>query len=91
MVELFSEETYLVEFTASADEPRSINVALQRDRGDYATYGGKTFTISTDPILYQFHFRMTTDTDSVARFVMELGTSDIDIKIDNITLIHQEK
>jgi hypothetical protein len=85
-IELINGETYVVAFTASAAEPQSINVALQHDGGDFATYGSKTFTISTEPTSYQFSFTMVAETDSVARFVIELGTSEGRVTFDDFVL-----
>ena len=85
-VDLINGQAYLETFTAWADESRSINAALTFNSGDYHAYESQIFTLSTEPAAYQFDFTMTEVTDPAARFVIEFGTSDVDVYVDDIVV-----
>jgi cyclomaltodextrinase / maltogenic alpha-amylase / neopullulanase len=89
LIELAHGETYVVEFTASAEKSRSINVAFTRDGGDFATYANQSISLSTAPKTYEFSFTMTAATDNAPRFVIDLGDSGNDVTFDNFVLYQE--
>jgi len=87
-IPLESGKTYAVELTASADSARTIHVGLTRDSGDYGSYATETIALTTQPTTYRFTFTMTA-ADPAARFVVEMGTSDVNVKLANLSVSEQ--
>ncbi len=79
--------TYAVEFDGWADAERPINVMLTQDGGSFVSYFSETFGLTTEPTSYRLTFRMGAASDPTARFVVEMGTSDINLKLANFTLV----
>ena len=60
--------------------------ALSRAPGDYGSYATETIALTTQPTTYRFTFTMTA-ADPAARFVIEMGTSDINVKLAALALV----
>ncbi len=88
-IPLVQGQSYAVEFDAWADADRSISIALTRDSGSYDAYAGETFTLTTRRTSYRFAFTMTASTDVAARFVIEMGTSDVNLKLADFKLAEE--
>jgi hypothetical protein len=80
------DKTYELTFQGSADAVRPIDLAIGRDGGAFDSYYRETVNLTTDITTYTRQFRMEQPTDSAARFVVEMGTSDIDVNLDSFIL-----
>jgi len=60
--------------------------ALPRASGNYDGYATETIALTTQPTTYRFTFTMTA-ADPAARFVIEMGTSDINVKLAALALV----
>jgi len=88
-IPLQQDMTYAVEFDAWADAERPINVMLTQDGGSFASYFSETLGLTTEPTSYRLTFTMAAASDPAARFVVEMGTSDINLKLANLTLAEE--
>ena len=79
-------KTYDVLFDASSSQTRTINFGIGEDAGDYSGYFIKTITLSSTMQTYIFTATMTNETDSAARFIIELGGQNGNKNMDNIIL-----
>lgn len=84
-------QKYRVFFDAYADEPREIDVHVQKN-GDPWTYYDSfgRVQLTAEKQTYSFTFTMSHPTDAAARFIFEVGYSDVDLYIDNVSLTTTE-
>jgi hypothetical protein len=79
-------KTYDIQFDASANQTRNINVGVGQDGGSYASYFSQSVSLSTEMKTYKYSFIMNNNTDNNSRFAMDLGNSNVGLKLDNIIL-----
>jgi hypothetical protein len=91
-LKLFQGEEYILEFDAAAEEMRIIQVRVKENEDPYTDYSRIGY-IALNPIggdrsLEQFSYRFNMEnlSDLNCRLVFELGNSESDIFIDNISL-----
>jgi hypothetical protein len=79
--------TYVFEFEAWADSPRTIEAKVGQDGSPWTNYSqiGPTY-ITTQKKTYSYTFTMSSATDYNSRVVINTGTSDVDVYIDNVSL-----
>jgi len=85
-IKLEKGKTYDLTFSASASSARAIQAGVSQDGGAYQTYFNKQIALTTAFLSYSSTFTMTYTTDDKARFYIDLGTSNIGVKLDNIEL-----
>jgi len=80
---------YIFEFDAWADSPRTIEAKVGQEVSPFTNYSkiGTTY-ITTQKKRYSYGFIMENATDNNSRVVINTGTSDIDVYIDNISLVY---
>ncbi|MFC2084271.1 aryl-sulfate sulfotransferase [Bacteroidota bacterium] len=90
-VPLIQGKTYVFEFDAYASDTRIVDAKLERNGSPWENYS------KTNPILinrqkkhYSYKFVMEDPTDYQARVVFNCGNYDIDLFLDNISLIEEE-
>ncbi len=79
-------ENYTVSFYARAESSRDIEVIVGEEGGEYTSYGQGTYTLTTTMTLYTFTFNMTEETDTGARFQINMGLEAVSLYIDNISV-----
>ena len=80
--------TYTVTFDARADSPRNILAAVAMGVSPFWLYNFEpTFSITTEWQTYTYTFTMGFDTDPAARMGFDLGASNADVYLDNISLV----
>ncbi|MBN1974783.1 MAG: aryl-sulfate sulfotransferase [Sedimentisphaerales bacterium] len=84
---LIQGRNYVFEFDAWADSPRTIEAKVGQDVSPWTNYSkiGTTY-ITTQKKHCTYSFTMDNAADYNARVVINTGTSDIDVYIDNISL-----
>jgi len=75
---------YHVEFDAYANKNININAGIGKNSSPYTSYFWKSMTLSTSNKKFSYEFTMEQTTDSIARFVFNLGLSTGNIFIDNV-------
>ncbi|MBN1214721.1 MAG: cellulase family glycosylhydrolase [Candidatus Lokiarchaeota archaeon] len=77
---------YTVSFDARAEDIRDISVSVGEEGGNYATYGARTLTLTTEMTHYEFTFMMEQDSDLNARLQFNMGLDINDVIINNVLL-----
>ena len=86
-IQLVKGETYLLEFDAYADANRPIEVEVRKDGDPWTNYSRKGYTgLSRTKTHHSHEFEMTEPNELKARIVVNVGSSDHDVYIDNISL-----
>jgi len=81
-------KTYDVSFEAYGDDSRNIWPIIGLDTDPWTSYNGFVeFNISTTKQTYSFGFTMTEPTDNNARLQFDMGISNIDVYLDNISVV----
>ncbi|MBN2103039.1 carbohydrate binding domain-containing protein [bacterium] len=81
-------KTYQVSFDAYGDAARQIWPIVALDAEPWTSYSGsQTFSISTTKQTFSFTFTMDHSTDNNARLQFDLGNSDSDVYLDNISVV----
>ena len=86
-IPLIQGEEYLFEFDAWADATRLIEAKVGQDDGSYTNYSKIGYTyVTTSSQHFEYSFTMEDPSDLNVRVVVNTGSSDIDVYIDNISL-----
>lgn len=85
-IPLLNGKLYDISFDASANQARTINVAVSQDGGSYTSYFSQVVTLNTEMKNYSYSFTMNKATDNASRFSMDIANSAIGLKFDNIIL-----
>ena len=84
-------KSYSVLFEAYAASPRQIAFYIRKASDPHTAYSGyQTFALSASKQEFSFTFKMNDPTDSNADFSFVLGTSNVDVFFDDITLTEVE-
>ena len=88
-IPLVQGKTYIFEFDVWADAPRTIEAKVGQDVSPWTNYSkiGPTY-ITQQKKHCSYTFRMDYPSDPNARVVINTGTFNIDVHIDNISLIY---
>lgn len=85
---LINGRKYRLIFEAWADADRVINPRIERNGGNWENYSKLgAVLIKSSRMLFEHEFTMDFQTDYHARLNFNLGTSDADVYLDNISLI----
>jgi len=80
---------YLFEFDAWSDMPRIIEAKVGQDESPWTNYSKIGYSsITPNTKHFRYPFTMQAPSDYNARVVFNAGTSDIDVYIDNVSLIN---
>ena len=80
---------YVFEFDAWSDMPRIIEAKVGQDESPWTNYSKIGYSsITPNPRHFRYPFTMQAPSDYNARVVFNAGTSDIDVYIDNVSLIN---
>ncbi|NIR93333.1 MAG: hypothetical protein GWO08_06550, partial [Gammaproteobacteria bacterium] len=83
-------KTYTVSFDAYAASPRQIAFYIRKASAPHTLYSGyQTFALTASKQNYSLTFTMNDPTDNIADFSFVLGTSNVDVFFDNVTLTEQ--
>ena len=83
-------KTYTASFEARAENPRDIFAFVGMSSGSYEYYNQDyTFSLTTDWQTCTFTFTMTYPTDAAARIGFDIGASDSDVYLDNVSLVDE--
>lgn len=86
-VALEMNKTYRVSFKAKSSQARNIEVKLsQGGDGGWTDYGKGNIAISTEPDLYEYTFKMLSNTHFNARLELNVGGATGSVWFDNIVL-----
>ncbi len=86
-IPLIHGEKYLFEFDARADTPRLIVAALYQDTEPWTGYSNTSYSgLKPEMTHFSYEFKMEAPTDFNARVDFEMGNSDIDVYIDNVSI-----
>ncbi|MBN1996671.1 carbohydrate binding domain-containing protein [candidate division KSB1 bacterium] len=78
-------KTYLISLDAYAEKPRKISLSVQLNSDPWTNYYTfRNINLNTTWKTFRTTFTMHNPTDSKARFLFDLGLSDIDVHFDNI-------
>lgn len=77
-------KTYRVEFNAYASKIRTANVSIGKNSSPYTSYFWKSIDLGTTDKKFSYEFTMQNETDSIARFLLNLGTNTGIIYVDNV-------
>ncbi|MBN2102571.1 carbohydrate binding domain-containing protein [bacterium] len=81
-------KTYTVSFDARAASPRNILASVAMGVSPFWLYNYEpVFSITTEWRTYTFTFIMGFDSDPAARMGFDMGTSNADVYLDNISLV----
>jgi hypothetical protein len=79
---------YVFEFDAWSDLPRIIEAKVGQDESPWTNYSNIGYSsVTPNPTHFRYSFTMQDSSDYSARVVFNTGTSDIDVYIDNVSLI----
>lgn len=79
-------EAYELSLRAAADQNRTVDVIISEDGNDYTNYFTESINLTSELSVFNFSFSMGENTDLDARFVVDMGGSDIDVLLDDISL-----
>jgi endoglucanase len=86
-LQIEKDQMYRVKFRAKADANRSVTTYIGKSSDPWTAYSGYTGNaLSAEAADYTFTFTMKNNTDNTARFVFDLGKSNTNVSIDNISL-----
>ncbi len=89
-IPLIQGEEYLFEFDAWADATRLIEAKVGQDNGSYTNYSKIGYTyLTTSNQHFEYTFEMTDPSDLNSRVVINTGSENADVYIDNISLIQK--
>jgi len=78
---------YIFEFDARADATRLIEAKIGQDQSPYTNYSKSTyFSLKSFSDHFTWEFEMEDPTDANARVVFNMGNSNIDVYLDNISV-----
>jgi hypothetical protein len=80
---------YTATFYARAESPRTIQAWISQSNSPNTVYYNDLFSLTTDWQAYDFEFTMEY-LSSVAQFGFNLGTTDIHVFLDNISLVGEK-
>ncbi len=84
---LQANQNYTMSFYAWADAPRSLRFLIQNVSLGWPPYAYSDIGITTTPTLYELTFNFTNPRDDTnARFEFQMGLSDINLYIDNVSI-----
>lgn len=91
VIELEKDREYRVRYEISCTEPRSIEVMIQQNGGNYQSYTWKKVELKPEPQTIDYTFDMTSMTDQNTKLVFNCGTQGRDlpehtIYIDNVAV-----
>ena len=87
---IVNSSTYTVKFDAKADGARTIHAFAGQNVDPWDVYSNyDQFSLTQAMQTYSFTFQMLDPSDSAAVLEFDFGTSDIDVYIDNISMIKQ--
>jgi hypothetical protein len=87
-IRLVNGKEYIFEFDAWSDLPRIIEAKVGQDESPWTNYSKIGYsTVTPNPTHFRYPFTMQDSSDYNARVVFNTGTSNIDIYIDNVSLI----
>ncbi|MHC4691839.1 MAG: aryl-sulfate sulfotransferase [Planctomycetota bacterium] len=79
---------YVFEFDAWSDLPRLIEAKVGQDESPWTNYSNIGYSsVTPNPTHFRYPFTMQDPSDYNARVVFNTGTSNIDVYIDNVSLI----
>ena len=79
--------TYLFEFDAYAETSRIIEAKIGQDQSPYINYSKTTYSQLRDRMThFSYEFEMQDISDYNARVVFNMGNSDVDVYLDNISI-----
>jgi hypothetical protein len=89
-IRLVQGKKYVFEFDAwSATQPRIIEAKVGQDESPWANYSNIVpLEITPNPTHFRYPFTMQEPSDYNARVVFNMGISDFDVYIDNVSLIN---
>jgi hypothetical protein len=88
-VKLVRGKEYVFEFDAWSDLPRIIEAKVEQAESPWTNYSTIGYSsITPNPIHFRYPFTMQDPSDYNARVVLNMGTSNIDVYIDNVSLIN---
>ncbi|SHJ39314.1 Por secretion system C-terminal sorting domain-containing protein [Tangfeifania diversioriginum] len=85
------DKSYELSFDASANKQTTIDAVISENGGDYSDYFRQNLEISESRNRFKYAFKMEESTDINSRFVIEIGSSDAMITMDNIVLKEIDK
>lgn len=86
-IPLIHGERYLFEFDARADAPRLIVATLYQDTEPWTGYSNSSyFELKPEMTHFSYEFEMEAPTDFNARVDFEMGNSNINVCIDNVSV-----
>ena len=89
-IPLIRGQSYIFKFDAWADAPRVIEAKVGQDQSPYTNYSQIGYSyVTTQRRRFEYNFTMNDSTDTNARVVINTGTSDADIYLDNVSLKQQ--
>ena len=90
-MQLTQGEEYVFEFDAWADRPRIIEAEVGQARSPWTNYSKIGFSYIT-PMKnhFRYSFIMEDPSDYDARVVFNMGNSNLDVYLDNVSLIKKE-
>jgi len=88
-IRLVRGKEYVFEFDAWSDLPRIIEAKVGQDESPWTNYSRIGYSsVTPNPTHFRYPFTMQDSSDYNARVVFNTGTSDIDVYIDNVSLIN---
>jgi hypothetical protein len=88
-VKLVRGKEYAFEFDAWSDLPRLIEAKVGQDESPWTNYSKIGYSsVTPNPTHFRYPFTMQDSSDYNARVVFNTGTSNIDVYIDNVSLIN---
>ena len=91
VITLEKDREYRVRYEISCTEPRSIEVMIQQNGGNYQSYTWKKVELKPEPLVIDYTFDMTSMTDENTKLVFNCGTQGKDVPdhtiyIDNVAV-----
>ena len=80
------DSTYRVRFDASAGGTRTIQATVGMNQDPWSSYSGTEALLDTAMQTFEFIFKMNGTTNSNSRMVFDLGNSNINVQLDNISV-----
>ncbi|MBN2412976.1 carbohydrate binding domain-containing protein [candidate division KSB1 bacterium] len=82
--------TYTAIFYARADGPRDIQAWVSKVTSPHTLYKLENFSLTSEWQVFTYTFTMYHPTNNEAHFGFDLGTSDVDVYLDNISLFKEK-
>ncbi|MHC4693953.1 MAG: aryl-sulfate sulfotransferase, partial [Planctomycetota bacterium] len=88
-IRLVRGKQYVFEFDAWSDLPRFIEAKVGQDESPWTNYSKIGYSsVTPNPTHFSYPFTMEDSSDYNARVVFNAGTSNVDVYIDNVSLIN---